>query len=463
MKQVEEYRIDLRSITDLAFSYGIQHSGIELSRLRNLSDLSIEDKEIFIQTCHVGYKQAQKRVIFEIQEYQTELTSLKINLKECRRNKNKTRIKEILNEQKIIDNRIITYSHIIDTIAWQILGSQIATVRRFHIDEKGSKFLNNSNISHAIEVADKINENPNNLALISDLTNFIQIGDLIVLQDGKVGVMELKEGAVNDQIAAFLSETESNNQTIEDVDLDEKFDKKTIKQIKRVVNQKIRMDQTIDVVNNDKGIDPVCGIEVLIKTPIISTEYYYQELEDLRQELMIKNWSYGVIDSCLHIGMYRGEGLFMAQSTIKSILELDTKNYILVDWSTITKNISEPIFNKPLPQEFIIDILTGKVKVIIGINLDLMIQLFNDLGVNASWMSRKETAKIKKEKIRSGLVLANNQGISMELPNGEKLIMYGGIISKMIYDNIRPSNIALTLANTIQERIESDYKMENNI
>ena len=451
MKSTEEHRIKLKEVADLALNNGIVNSEIDVANIEDFSKLTEEEVSKFIADCHTGYKEAQKLIISEIMDYQTELTELKTKLKEANKKRDKEGKKKIIVEQKIIENRIASFSHIADTIAWSLIGHQISTARRLYINEEGSKYLSNSNISHAIEVADSINENPNDFALISDITNFVQIGDLLIRKNGQIGIMELKQGSVNDEIAEFLADLENKNQSIDDVNLEEEFDKTTVKQVKRVVRQKTRMNQVTTLVNDDEGVDPVSGETLKIQTPVLDTQYYLSEFNGLREQLDSKDWAYGVVEACLHIGLYKGKCLKLAPFTIKSILETDTKNYILVDWMSIINNLSEPIFAKPFPPDFIIDVITGKIKVIIGLNLDLMIELFNSIGLQASWMTSKQTAKIKQDKLGNGLIEKNNKGISIKLDNGNECILSGGIISKIIYDNIRPSNMGLTILGTLNE------------
>ena len=194
----------------------------------------------------------------------------------------------------------------------------------------------------------------------------------------------------------------------------------------------------------DHPIDPVSGESMTVSTPSILTEYYHEELSRLQEELKSKIWSYTTVDACLHIGMYKEEGIAMASFAIEHILKEQTKNYIIIDWLSITDNLSEPIFAKPFPPEFIVDVLTGQIKIIIGLNLDVLIELFDSFGLKTRWLSEKETNKEKQRAPRKGMVIINKRGIGITLPSGQESIVYGGIISKILYDSIRPSNVALT-------------------
>lgn len=447
MKAIDDHRLKLKEIADIAFMTGIDW--IKAENLSTPNKWNEDVKKKFKQKCHDGFKTAQKLLIEEVTYYQSKHREFNTLLKEFRRKKDKEEQKKMINDIKIIEARLNTFSHIADSIAWQLIGGQIHIARRFHINENGTKFLDFSNIKHAVQVADTINKNPDNFALISDLTSFLQIGDLLIAHENSFGVMELKEGTVNDQIADFFQKFEEKGETFEDQKLEDKYDAKTIKQIERMHRQKQRTNRIVEIINTDKGTDPISEQEIQIKTPDITTEYYHDTLNKLEEDLKSKFWAYTNVDACLHIGMYRDEGLVMAKFTVEQLLKEKTENYIIIDWLSITQNLSEPIFAKPLSADFIIDVLTGKIKVILGLNLDIFIEILNSFGIEATWMSNKETLKMKEEmkKIkRNDIFIFKSKGVKMIFPNNMESVLAGGLISKILFDNIKPINIALTLA-----------------
>jgi hypothetical protein len=443
MKTLDEYRVKLKEIADNAFAYGIRAMGADPFKNGYPDTWDKEKQKKFLSKCHEGFKIAQKQLIEEVIYYQSLLREYTTHLKESRRQRNKNKELEINNSIRIIEQRLSTLSHIADGIAWQLIGGQIHIARRFHIRQDTAKFLDSSNIKHAIEVADSINKNEDDFALISDLTNFVQTGDLLIRHDTKIGIMELKEGAVNDLISAFFEALEKSGELFDERKLEGQFDDNTIKQIKRVERQKKRMTQVTEIINNDKGTDPVSGKPIRVSTPNIYTEYYHDQFVQLQVDLKSKVWAYTVIDGCVHIGMYRDLGILMAPIAIEETLKSLTENYIIIDWLSITENLSEPIFGKPFSPEFIIDVLTGKVKIIIGLDMDMLIELFNSLGLKTRWMTVKETNK-NKISAQGIMFTINNKGIVITTPQNKEVILGGGIISKILYDSIKPSNIALT-------------------
>ncbi|MEP0365333.1 MAG: hypothetical protein ABJN36_07620 [Cyclobacteriaceae bacterium] len=446
METIEDYRMTLRRIADFAFSFGID--SIPEDKKTDPLSWTEQDYSIFRQKCHEGFKEAQNLIVKNLMLYQKEYQELKDQLKNFRRCRDKDSEQETQLNINIVEQRMKTFSHIADGIAWQLIGNQIHVARRLHIGESETKFLENANFQHTKKVVDKLNENPDDFALISDLTSFVQIGDVLHLSKQGIKIIELKEGAVNDKISEFLEEVKKKGQKIEEVDLSTKFDKTTAKQVKRVVRQRTRGERATHILNTDKGIDPVSEKPMSVSTPTIETEYYHPILAKLYEQLESRIWSYDVVEDCVHIGMYKGKGLQMAPFIIPELLNKETENNIYIDWMTITHNVSEPIFSKPFPPDFIIDILTGYVKVIIGVNFDKLVDLFNQQDLKTRWISEKETMRMKQKEIRkNSIAIINKKAIEMSASETKKIILGGGLVSKIIYDSIYPSNIAQTLLN----------------
>jgi hypothetical protein len=143
--------------------------------------------------------------------------------------------------------------------------------------------------------------------------------------------------------------------------------------------------------------------------------------------------------------MYRDGGIKYGYFIIEELLKNQTDNYLIIDWQAIKYNLSQPIFAKPFPPSFMVDVLTGKVKVFIGIDGDALIRTLNESGLNSRWYTEKETARHKQKSKRIGFVEINRKAIAITIPGIGEHVLFGGIFSKIIFDNIYPSNIALTI------------------
>ena len=455
MKDLVDHRKLLKQICDLAFSHGI--NSLTEDKRTNPDSWSETDQKTFTVKCHDGFKQAQELLIRELLYYQGEHKIGSQELKQSRRDRDKEKEKSLIQKLAIIKQRSRTLSHVADGIAWQIIGSQIHVARRLHIGEDELKQLDNSNLNHAISITNSLNLVPEDFALISDLTSFVQIGDILHLSAKGISIIELKEGKVNEQISDLLDELQKDGKTIHDVDLTKDFDSTTIKQINRVDRQRDRAEKAITVINKDEGIDPLGKGNILIGTPSIETEYYHDVLHQLQENLKNKIWSYSVINNCVHIGMYRDEGLIMAPFVIPELLKKETENFLVIDWMEIVYNVSEPIFAKPFHPDFIIDVLTGKVKIMVGLNLDNLIGLFNNLGLNSKWLTPKETMQLKKkEERKNSFFIFNKRAIVLQPEVGIEMVVGGGIISKILYDNIYPMNLGLTILEYAKTQLEKN-------
>lgn len=438
MTSLDDYRIRLKEIADFAFSHGANFLG---EKIRELPTLPSETQMEFVMKCHEGYGIAQNLIVKEIIYYQNELERVKAQEKIFLKQRNKIEAQSCRKVLAIIQRRLNNFSHIADGIAWLMIGGQIHVARRFYLGENANKNLLNSNIENTVKIANEINQDLKQFALISDLTNIIQIGDLLNLTPKGVIVIELKEGAANKKVNDYLANLKANNQKVQDQNLDELFDKNTSKQIKRVDRQNQRMTNLVEIVNNDSGIDPRTGQNITISTPEHDTVYYLDEMEKLYKQMTINGYSYGLIEGCVHIGMYSESHLLMYPS-IKFNLENTTENFTFTDWMSIAGNVSEPIFSKPFPPDFIIDVLVGKTKVMIGIDFDKLIVLFNQSGIKTYWLTKKKTAQFRQQKKNSHIPSINGRAIEMHFSDDYQAVMSGGVISKIIYDNILPSSIA---------------------
>lgn len=446
METTEEFGIKLTEIADLAFYYGIE-SLPDAQKSRPGHEWSKDEMDFFMEKCHDGFKLAQNRLVEEVMSYQLLYRQNKEHIKQSRSGVDKTKTKELQNKEKVIIRRLHNLSHIADGMVVQMLGQQVDVARRLNIGEKGSKHLENSNIEHVIKVVNELNKKPGTFALISDLTSYIQIGDIFVIDREKgYYISELKEGEVNAKLRKFIDTSLENGPPVcEGFQPD--FTDHEMDQIKRMLKQDLRALQAVEIVNTDEGIDPKTGGRMTVRTPVVDMEFYDGIFIPMLEELKTKNWSYTVLDRCLHIGMYHGEvGLLMAAGTIPGILERAAENYIVVDLMAITESLSETLFAKPLPKDFVIKLMTGQAKIIIGIDMDKLIQVFNDNGVKTRWLSKRETGKVNSNGKKLEIVVINGRAIGIELGPGKEGIVSGGIISKIVFDNVLPSSLAQAMS-----------------
>lgn len=449
MQSKDDFKITLKEISDLAFSNAVRNLKAEIQKNPDPRKWNHKLQLKFKHLVHDGFKGAQLRLVEEIAFYQKMLGEYKAKLKTARVERDKKTETEFKIQIAEIENRLKFLSHIGDGIVWQLFGAQVYKIRRFYINES-AKTLEESNIEHALEVASIINQNPDDFALITDITNFIQISDLIVLKDNQLGILELKDGKVNDELMKLKTEYFASTDVEEKLkEIQTNLDPKKLKQFFRMLKQDIRMIQTIQILNEDEGTDVNSGKKMKILTPKHKTETYSRKIAETIDKLKDSNWAYDVdCGGIIHIGVYKPASYEMSNILIPSLLS-DSKHKLIVNYSSIIKNLSEPLFAKPFSPEIIHDLLFDDLRIILGFDLDLFFRDFEKFfGVKTKVLSRKETMKIKEvDKLNSRNIFEiDNQAFELtDIETGKSMILGGGIISKLIYDNISPLTIYLDL------------------
>lgn len=448
MHSKEEFKTRLREISDLVFSNAVRNLKSEIEQNPNPENWSNEFKLKFKLKVHDGFKLGQLRIIEEIISYQKILIESKLNLKQARTNRDKISESKIKSDIKEIETRLNMLSHVGDGIVWQLFGAQVYIIRRFYINES-FKTLEESNIKHALQVASIINQKPENFALITDITNFIQIGDLIVLKDDQLGVLELKDGKVNNELMKLKTEYFKSDNIEEKLkEIGERLDPKKMDQFFRMLRQDLRMIQTIEVLSKDEGTDVKSGKRIKILTPKHTTETYTKKIFETINKLGESNWAYDVdFGGIIHIGVYRPASYQISQNALPLLLK-DSKYKLIINYSTIIKNLSEPLFAKSFPPEIIHDLLFDDLRIILGFDLEKFFHDFEFFGVKTKVLSRKQTVKLKeRDKLNAKNIFEINKQ-AFELIDEEtsnSMILGGGIISKLIYDNISPLTIYMDL------------------
>lgn len=159
------------------------------------------------------------------------------------------------------------------------------------------------------------------------------------------------------------------------------------------------------------------------------------------------NWAYDVdFGGIIHIGVYRPASYQISQNALPLLLK-DSKYKLIINYSTIIKNLSEPLFAKSFPPEIIHDLLFDDLRIILGFDLEKFFTTLS-FGVKTKVLSRKQTVKLKeRDKLNAKNIFEINKQ-AFELIDEEtsnSMILGGGIISKLIYDNISPLTIYMDL------------------
>lgn len=394
----------------------------------------------FLKACHDGFAKAQKLIIAELIAVQEAKKSLEKDLKSARKQKNKIFINNANQKIEVENFKEAVLRKLADSIAWHLIGGQNYIARRLCLREQSRPTLISSNISSVIQVVDSYNEtNFLNFALVSDITSFIQVGDVLLASPDGLKIIEVKEGDKNLEAATVIAELGEDSTYEEQVD-NLTIDNKLRDQIYRMLRQKKRAEQVKTLLNEEIGTDLYTNLPVEIIDHKYPSEKYYDELDTLMGQLCPeKDWAYTVIDNCLHIGVYKGVWRAYGPNLLResAFEEFDEKYPVSNLQDGLRQAFVEPLFIKPFSENQIFDIAFGRISILILLRIDHFIELFKETKTSAKMLpqkrSRREQSKCPKDK------LLMHQGCCIEITNESGTWFLGdGIEFRIVYDNMTP-------------------------
>lgn len=288
---------------------------------------------------------AQTRIVAKMLEFEKDGDWTKASMKAADRKTERGAIAVMKDRLAAIAWQEQTLRHLIDNIAWQMTVGQIHVSRRLYQGTKGEKKLSKTNIESVVLAAEQFNSEAAEFALITDLSVYIQLDDLMVRKgDGSIQFVEVKEGEINRKIMKTIDSIINTDIPIEEILGDIKGNLKTLQQYDRNFKQVGKTISTLGILQNDKGTD-IKGRKVTIVTPNEPIPRFDERFVKLQEQLS-KNemWAYDNIDLCPHIGTYKGPLDDFAQKGLAGTAEMNKNEYLLFDYSNVIRSLNRPLF-----------------------------------------------------------------------------------------------------------------------
>lgn len=451
--KVELFERELKTLINFVRAYGIQH-------MKKDYELSVytEDEEVikeFFRNVHKGFYLAQRNCVKVLKKVLGEKKKLKDKLKRARQEKNKERIDEI---EKLI-NRIIYQEMVIrkvmDSIVWQIFNQDLSVLRRFYYGQELID-ITDSNLESELKCVESYSKRDDGcFVLISDMTSFVQIGDVVIFTPGKeIIIGELKEGEVNEKVFKLIDESIKNpcpqylaqKLSVENSKFREHF--------KRSVKQIIRNAEVNKVISGGEGKDLFAGLNVKICEEEIVMNTFCHVVENLLEECNKKGYAISVLEECLLIGVYRNDK-FSDRAFDVWAKSLNITMPVVDFRQSFFDPLGFPLFLQPLSDQLILDIVTGRKVIKFTIDINRWLETFKEDGVSYRWMSKKETARINSQiKGKSKIFSLDGCGVEFEDKNGYKINLGEGAFSRMFTSLNNPSSIKKYLLATMDTTSE---------
>jgi hypothetical protein len=345
----------------------------------------------------------------------------------------------------------ILFRGISDSIAWQFLGDQLCHARRL-FKEQVLPSLRHSNFESVVMAAANIVEaHPDSMPLISDLTSFVQVGDIIANIPGQgTVILEVKEGKANKRITDFMSfYLESKCERALQI-FCEQSSPKSAKQLERMVRQAGRMAHFTEVVSKGVSKDPDTGQLIQIPEQVVQIDTWDEELNELFANPEGKGWGIHIIDDCLFLGCYfdkpmSGGGHIIFNGWFDSCGGTEhCPRARLFDSMKIP--LALPLFNRQIPHEKMFDLLFGRLQVCMGVNVESLLSQCQKEGLQVRFGNNRETSRLEQ----MGGKLYRHRGKSIFIADGKvEMAVADGIFMRMLFHGQKPiSLIKAMLENT---------------
>lgn len=294
-----------------------------------------------------------------------------------------------------------------DAVVWVMCGGYRHKVKRLCFYRQRN-FIDESNPEAALKVLDELNSDPMVLAIWNDATSCVDVGDITVgrpLETADLQFLELKSGEVNRAVLDVLAldENERSNGLAR---LEEQFGSKARKQFERAARQERRNQQATTLLTQERGLDPVTGLDLEVMEIPDPENFWFSELEaTLVRAVSTSGTAECVIDGCLHIyadASPRTHWLDAQHQFVQRMTQAEPRitgekrrndlGRIVSLHEGLFEPVTLPLFIAPIEPSLVGEVLYGALlrKVFLSLDWQVFAQLIEERGGRLEWTGRKE-------------------------------------------------------------------------
>ena len=295
---------------------------------------------------------------------------------------------------------------------------------------------------------DDVNNSPDSVALMADITSLVKVGDVIVAHLGpehpEPYIIELKEGAINDRIISMVEEYGTDPGEVPPQVLDvisSEIGPHGRKHFERVARQTKRARNFESLANDDIGEDPETGSPKRHIGPELEVYTYDSKLMEMMLAASKTGSVVGCIDDCLWVGVYystpeQGE---LQKNFLQEIAGGGASVPFPV-WNLLgvsTDPRLQPMFLRDLAPEYILDIMLGNVQILAYMDWEAFFQLANQIDICARWTTRKERKEITENYYQERAFRRDGRTPVLE-KDGAELRLMGGTVGRIVNEGLSP-------------------------
>lgn len=441
---IERYHQDVIELTCLVGEYGIKQI------TPNLEDKN--DVHNFLIEVHNGWKIAQKKIKDISLEIYEEIKSIELKIKGNSKNGSIDK-KHHKNCIKILFYRLKSLLKMIDAIIWTIFCRKEHKLRRLY-SGKDQLHLNRKNIEELFLVIDEINSHDSQVAIAFDLSTFAHIGDYVHLNldDGSCNIVELKSGERNLKILSAMENLATHGCLRKFFSDAEVKSEKDTEQVKRIIRQKERALNFMNIIKNDEGEDYSTGMNIRLSKEEIEVESYTSKIEQMFSQLNEqKTWTISTIDACLFLGMYHKDCVMPPHGIFSKWMELIGVKSEVVDYrSVFMVNMCYPPLAHFIPLEFTQKIYLEEVFFLMCLDCSLLIKCAKEIGINMYLGEKKESRRLISQQKNAHFVKVNGRVIHLETKNGI-MTLSDGVLTKIYYSFLSPLSLMASFSQNMHD------------
>ena len=383
-------------------------------------------------------------------------------------------IKEVRADKALADeereHKELALRNIADGIAVLLLQTKSHFIRRFILHDE-PQFTPDATLDEAAKAAERLNnESRMTFALVADLTTFIHVCDILRfdVRNKKLSLIELKTGRVNQMLLGALERYSPEPSSMNLLESDETIDPKHLKQAKRMLRQKIRVQQVEQMFTSDDGIDISLEMPLKLVKEMAELDFYDEFLNDLCNQARSESAAAGLVDQCLHLGVGFAAEKEQARATAKCALrrgialsrneppdglpQVDAETWALVparDRFIAVESVSgnlramsnRPIVTWAISRENLLSGLQGELAIFIAFDVSGFIHMGRRLGLEMGLSSEKAASQTAQSLGSSNVPTWGRRCLKMSFGAGKEILLLTGMLSRFIHDLASPKSM----------------------
>ncbi|ADW76682.1 hypothetical protein Rahaq_5116 (plasmid) [Rahnella aceris] len=434
-------------------------SHVRYKRIENMTRADVSrDIQGYISKVYAEWKEAQNIIAHALTKRLENIKLLEDDKKQYHRLKNKREKERCISEIGIAKIEIRILQRSIDALIWQIFEYEHSTIRRLALHDDIDN-LSLKNIKDSMGYVSEMNKDPLTIAVASDLTTFVHVGDVIRqnIKDGNQ-IIEIKSGEKNLAFSEAASFSINTRCPVFDDNFTGQMNTTDKKHFFRAKKQQERLSSVEQILETGEGHDNYHDKPVRIQDHNYIPDFFHELIIHSWKKLRLgKLWDIHVVDECLFIGVYENTKIgFVGFNTWKNTTKFKGIVFNVLDSGRMM--FVRPFMCLNLPVDILEDIIDGKVIVVLCLDYERFFNYGNSIYPG---IFKLENTDVDSDLLSSCMHV--NKLPIYSLHGGNKVYMQTGMESRIVFDFQRPRNVIDWTFKTSDLKKDAARKMHSKV